>query len=214
MTAPSVTRPGGDATPADLVARIEQAMLLRLGDIPDARGRGFVSSELLAVHAALRSVLDRDLARGPVFCDWGSGLGAVCALAASLAFRAYGIEIQADFVAASRALVADLGLEASFALGTFVRPGDEDLIAGEDHVSLTTAPDAYRALGLLPEQIDVVFAYPWPGEEELVDRLFGRHAPPGSLLLTYHECSRVLVQRRNDDAEELQSLGWMEAPVA
>jgi hypothetical protein len=103
---------------------------------------------------------------------------------------------------------------ASFAQGTFLRPGDEDLIVGCEHIRPDATEDAYAALGLLPAACDVVFAYPWPGEEDVYDRLFARHATPGALLLTYHECSRLLVQRRNDDAEELQSLGWTEIPAA
>jgi hypothetical protein len=32
----------------------------------------------------------------------------------------------------------------------------------------------------------VVYAYPWPDEEGLVEELFEGHARPGALLMTYH----------------------------
>jgi hypothetical protein len=202
------------ATPAALVARLDAEVQRRLADLPEAQRGGFVSSELSVVHAALRSVLDRDLARGRVFCEWGSGLGAVCAVAASLDFAAHGIEIEASLVDGARELVAGLGLDAAFAHGSFLGPGDADLIAGSGHIRTDATADAYGALGLTPAACDVVFAYPWPGEEELYDRLFARHATRGALLLTHHECSRLLVQRRTGDAGELQSLGWVGAPGA
>jgi hypothetical protein len=201
----------GVSTPAELCARLDAEMRRRLDGLPLARRRGFVSSDLAAVHAALVSVIAQDLARGPVFCDWGSGLGAVCALAASLDFEAHGIEIQAGLVHAARELVAGLGLAATFAHGSFLLPGDEDLLGDYEHVEHVppdATRDAYRELGITRAGCDVVFAYPWPGEEQRVDRLFGRDATPGALLITYHESSRVLVQRRADDPEELQVLLW------
>jgi hypothetical protein len=213
VSAHGVTDPNA-ATPAGLVARLDAGMARRLGALPEARGLGFVSSDLDVVHAALQSVLDLGLARGPIFCDWGSGLGAVCALAASLEFEAHGIEIQAGLVSASRELVAELGLHARFAHGSFVSRADEDLIVDGEHVRHALTADAYQALGLTPGTCDVVFAYPWPGEEDMVDRLFLRHATPGALLLTFHECSRVLAQHRTDDAEELRPLGWLGGPGA
>jgi hypothetical protein len=187
-------------------------MRRRLDALPEALERGFISSELPVVQAALRSVLEQGMPRGRVFCEWGSGMGAVCALAASLSFEAHGIEIQDGLVAAARELTTDLGLEATFAQGSFLLPGDEDLVVNCEHTRCEVTADVYGELGITPEACDVVFTYPWHGEEEMYDRLFLRRATPGALLLTYHDCSRVLVQRRTDDAEELQSLGWMETP--
>ena len=65
------------------------------------------------------------------------------------------------------------------------------------------------ALGVAPEDCDIVFAYPWPGEEACVDAVFARHASSGALLLTFHDRDRILLQRKLPDSENLQSLGWM-----
>ncbi len=55
----------------------------------------------------------------------------------------------------------------------------------------------------------MVSAYPWPGEESFVDSVLGRRAAPGALLLTFHDRSRVFVQRKLTDSGKLQPLGWM-----
>ena len=181
-------------------------MLLALqGAVTD----GYVCSELPAVAAALQSVIDKDQARGPVFCEWGSGLGGVCAVAASMSLQAHGIEIHAVLVDAARDLLTELGLEAEVAHGSFLLPGDEGLVVGCAHTAAEVSTDAYRELGVSPEAVDIVFAYPWPGEEEMHDRVFHRHATEGALLLTYHENSRVLVQRHLGADRELQAVEWV-----
>lgn len=200
--------PCSPGSPA-LTKRLEKELRLRLAQVTDDERRSFVSSELDVVELALRSVVEHELATGAVFCEWGSGLGAVCALAASLGFEAYGIEIHGGLVEQSREVVAELGLDAAFAHGSYLLPGDEDLVVDAEHTRNEFSTDAYRELGLAPEACHVVFAYPWPGEEEAHDRLFARRSAPGALLLTYHETSRILVQRYTGDADELESLGWL-----
>lgn len=213
MSRDDLASPYRDGT-AGLVARLDEEVRLRLAQLPRDDRVGFVSSELLAVHATLQAVLEQDLARGPIFCEWGSGLGAVCAVAASLSLRAHGIEIQPALVEAARDLVAELELDAAFAYGSFVMAGDEDLCADCDQTVGAVNADAYEELGLGPEDCDIVFAYPWPGEDRMYDQLFARHATPGALLITFHEQSRVLVQRRTEDDEELAPLGWFGTPGA
>ncbi len=198
--------------PPDLVTRLGVESRRRLDLIAGSDRAGFVDSELSSVQSALEAVLEHDLARGPVLCEWGSGLGAVCAVAASLSFKAYGIEIHIELVEAAREMLAAEGLDATFAHGTFVLPGDEHLLAACDQTCNDASVEAYRELDLSPGECDVVFAYPWPDESDAYDRLFTRHATPGALLLTYHEFAGVLVQRRNADGEALQSLGWFGTP--
>lgn len=163
------------------------------------------------MRRALEHVLDEHLARGRVFCEWGSGLGAVTTLASLLSFDAHGIEIEGDLVDAARRLALDVDAGATFAHGTFLQPGDETLAEGSHLAHGEGGPraDAYRALGVRPAECDVVFHYPWPGEEALTDALFVRHTTPGALLLTFHDFARVLAQRHVEDASELQPVGWI-----
>ncbi len=91
----------------------------------------------------------------------------------------------------------------------FLFPGDEDLAAATVHTRLSFGSHAWDELDLAPEDCDVVFAYPWPGEEACVDGVFARHAAPGALLLTFHGWDHVLVQRKLADEDKLMQLGWM-----
>ena len=170
----------------------------------------FVGSELLTVDRALSRVQAEGLAPGPVFCDWGSGLGGVCGVAALNGFEAAGIEIERVLVDSARVLAESMDLPLSFGEGSFLLPGDQDLIdAGTLHTTLAFDSRAWDELDLLPADCDVIFSYPWPGEEVIVDRAFARHASAGAMLMTYHDFDRILVQRKLLDRENLQTVGWM-----
>ena len=49
---------------------------------------------------------------------------------------------------------------------------------------------------LTPDDFDVVFAYPWPDEEYIIEELFARHADAGALLLTYHDSGDIKLRRK------------------
>jgi len=200
-----VPRAPGDVLLVGLMEAVRERFLALHGDdLAD-----YVGSELLAVNRVLARIQAEGLARGPLFCDWGSGLGGVCGVAALNGFSPFGIEIQRELVDSARSLAKGLGLAMVFAEGTFLLPGDEDLTTGMAHTRPTFDRHAWNELGLAPEDCDVVFAYPWPGEEACLDGVFARHASPGALLSTFHDWDHVLVQRKLADGEKLQSLGWM-----
>jgi len=189
-----------------LVAEVGRRQLALTGD---ARG-AFVGSELSAVDRVLARIRSEGLASGLVFCEWGSGLGGVCGVAALNGFTPLGIEIHKELVDSARSLADDLDLPMIFARGTFLREGDEDLVhRADEHTNLDCDDDAWDEMDLLPEDCDVVFAYPWPGEENFVDAVFSRHAAPEALLLTFHDHDRVLVQRKLAGESALRPLGWM-----
>ena len=54
----------------------------------------------------------------------------------------------------------------------------------------------HGALGMSPEEFDLIYAYPWPDEEWLVEELFDAHARPGALLLTYHGDRGLWLRRK------------------
>jgi hypothetical protein len=174
---------------------------------------GSVDSDLDVVQRGLAAIRERGFVRGRTFCEWGSGLGGVCAIAALSGFRSHGIEIRPGLVEAARAVAKeiekDIDLPIQFAEGSFLRPGDEDLVAEAPNVERVFDNRAWEALDLAPADCDVVFAYPWPGEERCVDAAFARHASSGALLLTFHGWNYLLAQRKTADAAELESLGWL-----
>ena len=159
---------------------------------------GFVPSDFPAVYGTLEAIARRHLATGRLFCEWGSGFGVVAMMASSLDFDACGIEIECDLVDAAQELADEHELPVEFVCGSFIPVGGEDVA---DHVGdfawlRTDAPSAYDELGLDPQDFDVIFAYPWPGEEQAVYDLFDRYASAGALLVTFQGVEAVRVMRR------------------
>ncbi len=161
---------------------------------------GFVPSDFARAYGALRALAAGDVARGNLFCEWGSGFGVVACLAAMLDFDAYGIEIEDELVDAAQRLAEDFGLPVEFVCGSFIpRGGAACLDAGDEFAWLTTDEgNPLEELGLDPEDFDVVFAYPWPDEEDVVAALFERHAGAGALLVTYHEGENLYLRRKEE----------------
>lgn len=202
--------PHGNAqTSDDAIAKLVDVVDQQLQRLPGNDRGGYVGSDLPAVSRALAHIQSEGLAGGSVFCDWGSGLGQVCAVAALHGFTAVGIEIQSELVDAARVLAAKLGLALTFAEGTYLQPGDDVFATAGGHSELAFNSDAWDELGLSPADCHVVFSYPWPGEESLIDDTFLRHASPGALLVTLHADDRVLVQRKVADSPGLFTLGWV-----
>ena len=84
-----------------------------------------------------------------------------------------------------------------FVCGSFIPQGGEDVadIVGDFAWLRTDAPSAYDELGLDPDDFDVIFAYPWPGEEQAIYDLFERYAAAGALLVTFQGVEAVRVMR-------------------
>lgn len=160
---------------------------------------GFVPCDFVASGRALTAVWAQHLAPGPAFCEWGSGVGAVTVIASLLGFDAVGIEIDADLVATSRELAQRAASRARFIHGSFIPEGHDDIAdeTGGDMAWLITGAEAgYTELGLEIDDFDVIFAYPWPGEESVLENLFIDHAAAGALLITYNGVEGVRVARK------------------
>ena len=149
----------------------------------------FVPSDHEQVYRALRALQSQGALTGARMVEWGSGLGIVAGLAAMLGFESHAIEIEDDLAAAGERLADDFGLAVETAAGTFVPSESEDLTAAVGDELEWLQPggaDAYELLDRDPAEFDLVFAYPWPGEEEIIFALFERHAGHGAVLLTFH----------------------------
>ncbi len=195
----------GSVLPDEFVAFLREADLrvsqfLRNSPL---RATGFVPSDFKMVYHALQAITDANLASGTSLCEWGSGFGVVASLAAMLEFMACGIEIEKDLVDASRRLADDFGLPVEFVQGSFIPSGAESC-AEEAYADnnaeyswlIKDADDGYEELELDPDDFDVVFAYPWPGEEYLITSLFEKYAAEGALLLTYNYLGSVRLRRK------------------
>ena len=195
----------GSVLPDDVVAFLREADL-RVSEFvgnSSIRVTVFVPSDFVTVYHALRAITEANLAPGTSLCEWGSGFGVVASLAAMLEFDAYGIEIERGLVDASRKLADDFGLPVEFVHGSFVPSGAEADVeeayadtSAEYFWLVTDADDAYGELGLGPHDFDIVFAYPWPGEECLIEGLFEKYAAEEALLITYNQYNSVRLRRK------------------
>ncbi len=195
----------GSVLPDDVIAFLGEADLRVSQFVRNSpiRVTGFVPSDFVTVYHALRAITEANLASGTSFCEWGSGFGVVASLAAMLGFQVCGIEIERGLVDASRRLADDFGLPVEFVHGSFVPSGAEAYVEeayadnnAESFWLVTDADDAYEELGLDPDDFDVVFAYPWPGEECLIASLFEKYAAEEALLLMYNQFNSVRLRRK------------------
>lgn len=183
------------------VARLLADAQRRIAAIEDesrASIPAFVPSDFELVYRALLAIKTARLATGHRFIEWGSGIGVVTCMAVWVGFDAVGIEIEPKLVDIAEELAERHGVETQFARGSFVPRGAEPHVDWTGDVTWlsTIGPDGYDELELDPDDFDVVFAYPWPGEEQVVFDLFADCAAVGTLLLTYHGQDGLRLQRK------------------
>ena len=195
----------GSGLPSNVVAFLRDAELRVIQFVRNSPDhvKGFVPSDFVTVYRSLRAITEANLAAGTSLCEWGSGFGVVASLAAMLEFQVCGIEIERALVNASRRLADDFCLPVEFVHGSFVPSGAEADVE-ESHADssseyfwlVTDADDTYDELGRGPHDFDVVFAYPWPAEECLIEGIFEKYAAEEALLLTYTSYDSVRLRRK------------------
>lgn len=158
----------------------------------------FMPSELEGAWRMLDAIGRGNLVRGRAFCEWGCGFAAVAGVAALAGFDACGIEIERDLVAEARRLMADFALPVLIAQGSFVPPDAGALAECDNELTWLAdgGPDGHAVLRRDPDAFDLVFAYPWPGDEEVIRRLFDHFAAPEALLLTFHGEEGYRIERK------------------
>lgn len=161
----------------------------------------FVVCDFVMAHRAIQAIVEQRLAPGPVFCEWGAGFAVAAGLAAIQGLGSYAIEIHRDLVDQASRLLDDHSIEVELAQGSLVPEGGDEIVdemASQDWLKTNEHP-AYDELGIDVSDIDLVFAYPWPGEEGLIETLFNSFAADGALLLTYHGMNEIKLQRKIHD---------------
>lgn len=162
----------------------------------DSRVPGFVATEPRTAYRVLNEVATSYTTPGTLFCEWGSGFGVITCMAAMLDFDAVGIEIENELVDAAGELARDFDVPAEFILGSFLPPGFEaHLDIGSGFAWLKTE-ESPQELPFDPEDFAVIFAYPWPDEEDVASIVFERYAAAGALLVTYHGGNDFRVRRK------------------
>ncbi len=189
--------------PTDVLALIRDADERVAEFMRVHRGEGyssFVPSDFSRVYTALLELRERGLATGDRFCEWGSGVGVVALLANLVGFDAVGIEIEPALVEEAEQLADDYEIAVDFACGSFVPADHEHIVDRHDdaHILDHGGADGYEPLGLDPDDFDVIYAFPWPGEHHMLEKLFDAVAATGALLVTYNGIEDVIVHRKID----------------
>jgi len=181
----------------DASTRIDE-FIERHRDNPAA---GFVPSDYQTVYRmirSLRSSVAGGLLPGNAFCEWGSGMGVIASLASMTGFDAVGIEIDNRLVEEARLLANDHHVQVELVQGSYVPSGHEtdDAMEAGHVMTLEDGRAAYDELGLEPDDFDCIFAYPWPGEDDLVASIFDRYAARGAVLMTFHGQDGLMLRRK------------------
>lgn len=158
----------------------------------------FVNCDFHLVDQAIQWVLQNHVLTGNRFLEYGSGFGATTILAAIHGMEASGIEIESVLVAEAEKLCQGLEVDASFFCGSFVPRGIEgysDLAIGIEHVD-TSEDDVYDQIGFQMNDFDLVFAFPWPGEDGFFESVFEKTASVGAVILTYNGIEGVRLKRK------------------
>ncbi|MEM8868082.1 MAG: class I SAM-dependent methyltransferase [Verrucomicrobiota bacterium] len=166
----------------------------------------YIASEPAQVYAALKYVRDQELALGDSFIEWGSGFGVATSLAAQLGYDATGIELEEGLVEIARQIAANHQVDSDFIATSYIPEGyiSYDMIGGSDIVpddsfghELGHSP-IYEDMDLPINEIDVFFVYPWPGEQEMMLKLFDALSGEGAILITYYGDKEVCLYRKLD----------------
>jgi hypothetical protein len=124
---------------------------------------------------------------GARFLEWGSATGVVAIMADMLGFEAFGIELDAGLVETARELASRHGSAARFAAGSFLPAGYRWRPKGGDArlATIGQGMSAYPELGHPLEDFDVVYGYPWSGEEPIMRDVMASYGRRDALLLIH-----------------------------
>ena len=126
-------------------------------------------------------------APGLRFLECGSATGVVTIMADLLGFDAYGIELDGELVRVARALALKHESRAQFAAGSFLPAGYAwESSSGDRRLgTIGEGRSGYLELGHPLDEFDIVFAYPWPGEEAIMHDVMQRYAGDGARLVIH-----------------------------
>ncbi len=158
----------------------------------------FVAADYELVYQALRWTLETQSLIGRRFLEWGCGFATMTALAATLNLDAIGIESEPTLFAQGQKTLAEWGVQAELVQGNFLPVAADSLADDPTLPSLGhERSDAYRSLGLEIDDFAIVYAYPWPGEDDFLEAVFTQYAAPGAYLLLFCGPNDVRLLRRS-----------------
>ena len=162
-----------------------------------SRSLGFFPSDHELVYGVLRALKESN-PQATRLCEWGSGFGVIAGLGATLGYEACGIEIDPRCVSASRSLLKDHGLDVVILEGSFVPEeyAEQRQMTADGTGTVLWGPGAIDEVDVEIEDFDVIFAFPWPDEQEMYLDLFARYAAVGAILVTYSALEAISVHQK------------------
>ncbi len=153
----------------------------------------FVAADYDAVRAALIGLRKP----GRKFLEWGSATGVVTIMADLLGFDSYGIELDSSLVEVGRDLAARWHSDAQFAEGSFIPLGWEwNPSSGSGRLgTIGRGPSGYLELGRALDDFDVIYAFPWMGEEPMMLDLMRCHGRADAYLLLHTSQNGTMIYR-------------------
>jgi len=162
-------------------------------EVRDQRFHPFVAADYESVLEAL--IAQR--APGLTFLEWGSATGVITIMADLLGYDACGIELDASLVDIARTLAAKFDSRARFVAGSFLPEGYEwKPRTGDGRLgTIGQGRSGYLELGRSLDDFDVVFGYPWQGEEAMMHDLMRCYGGAGARLMVHGTDRGVEVYR-------------------
>ena len=163
-------------------------------DVRQERWHPFVAADYERVLQRLLELR----APGLRFLEWGSATGVITVMADMLGYEAFGIELDPHLVGIARGLADKFGSGARFAAGSFIpagyqwRPRSGDGRMG----TIGDGRSAYPEMGHPLEDFDLVYAYPWNGEEPMMHDLMRCYGGSEARLILYGGTAGARVFRR------------------
>lgn len=138
-----------------------------------------------AEYGPVQEMLVRLRAPGLRFLEWGSAMGVITVMADLLGFTACGIELDDALVTIARDTAARHDSGATFVTGSFLPEGYRWRPRGGDGRTGTIGrgPSGYLQLGHPLDDFDLVFAFPWGGEEAMMLDVMKCHGRGDAILL-------------------------------
>ncbi|GIX00166.1 MAG: hypothetical protein KatS3mg111_3498 [Pirellulaceae bacterium] len=123
----------------------------------------------------------------PRFLELGCGFGGVTGAAALFGMTAVGIEGNEQLAAEAEKLWQRHGITCQLWRGNFLPEGSHALLTDDDPRISAAAdfPSAYQVAGQSMHHFDIVFAYPFPGEERFLVRVWEQFGNRSGVLLLY-----------------------------
>lgn len=168
-------------------------------EVRSAEFHPFKPADYAAVTAALLPF------RGEcrTFLEWGSATGVIAITADMLGFDASGIEIDASLVDMARDLAQRYGSGARFVAGSLLPDGYEwRAPSGDPRLgTIERGESGYPQLGMSLSEFDLVYGYPWAGEDGMMLDIMRRCGGDGARLLINRGSEGMKVYRiRGGDA--------------